>query len=500
MVQIGSQWHALYDGGPGGVEGVLVPSVPPGRPVVNVFLGALRRTLAPEVLAGRTTEVTLVLPRGVVVDGQVRHVDRGPLPAIEMTLSASRPDEYWSDTLTTRTDDRGRYRIEDVPSGRWLVSLAGGELGPAARVRASIAVPDSEPVHRDFVVGRVTLKGSVKDASTGLPIADATVSLQGFHPTVTTDARGGFAFVDAPAGRDHTLSVAADGFGHRFVKGVEVPESDGDAAHVDLELRPAAVLLLTLREDDDRPLLGEFHVQFQSAAATATNVSTNLRTDDRGMIAYRHVVPGSYEVGISREGFLPRIVQVQVRPGDNPLRVVLKRSPAPAGKRTGLYGVVRDAQSREPIAGVDVQAPSAGKSCMSGSDGFNALQDVPAGSWNLVAAKDGYGFRAFGEVSFPADQAREFEILLTPAATVRFHAVGREGTPLVGDVMLSVRSEDPAGTRMTTGIRFDAKGEAVCRQIVPGRCRLRLRQETGGFAEVHVDLALGENRVDARLE
>ncbi len=500
VVPVGSEWRAVYDGTPDVGAEVLVPSVSPGRPVVNVFAGNLRRSLVPEVLAGRTTEIDLALPRGVLVEGQVRHVERGPLPGVEMTLTPAREEGDWRDTLTTRTDDRGRYRLEDVPTATWHVALAGGVLGPAARIRASLTVSGSGPVQRDFVVGRVTLEGRVSDASTGRPIANADVNLQGLYPATTTDARGVFSFVDAPAGADHTLSVKADGFGHRFVKRVEIPESDGEVAHVDVELQPAAALLLTLRDDDDRPVIGEVFLHLTSTTGTGTGVTTNLRTDDRGELAYRNVVPGSYRVGIDREGFVPVALPAEVRPGDNPLRVVLKRTPTRDGKRTGLHGVVRDAQSRAPIAGVWIEAPSAGKSCTSGSDGSWALSDMAAGSWVVVAAKDGYGFRSIDAVPVAADEDREFELLLAPAATVRFQAVGRSGTPLVGDVFLSVRSEDPAATRMTTTLHFDAKGEAVCRQIVPGRYRLRLRQEAAGFAEVHADLALGENRVEPRLE
>ncbi len=301
---------------------VLASSIAPGNVLTTVTLGELRHTVFAQVAAGRTTEIDISLPRGVAVEGEVRQAASGPLPGIDVTLHDAGTRPGVSDTLTTKTDGSGRYAFAEVPAGRWTVSLRGGALGHSDRARGAVTVPATGRVTHDFVVGRVTFKGTVRDGSTGFLVPGVRLQLRDLDvpPLVTTT--GEFSFEDLPAGGPYTLLVTAEGFGERFLKTGQVPEPGAEPLSMDIVLQPAATLVVRLVDPAGRPVVGEFWLGFQAPGA-AGGISTQVQADEKGECTFRRAVPGRYRVDVRKDGYAADAQEIELKGGKNELRFVL---------------------------------------------------------------------------------------------------------------------------------------------------------------------------------
>jgi hypothetical protein len=105
---------------------------------------------------------------------------------------------------TTKTDAQGRYTFKRVKYGATVTASADG-YGPAGGT-----IGDSPTL--DLALKPGVLSGIVKDASTGAPIAGATVAVDGAF--VTTDAKGVYKLADVPPG----ATVTAKYPGYRLAR------------------------------------------------------------------------------------------------------------------------------------------------------------------------------------------------------------------------------------------------------------------------------------------
>jgi hypothetical protein len=105
---------------------------------------------------------------------------------------------------STPTDAQGRYTLKRVKLGATVTASADG-YGPASG-------QIGESATLDLALKPGVLSGIVKDASTGTPIAGATVAVDGAY--VTTDANGVYKLGDVPPG----ATVTAKYPGYRLAR------------------------------------------------------------------------------------------------------------------------------------------------------------------------------------------------------------------------------------------------------------------------------------------
>ena len=507
----GTKTHEFDLGGHGEVE---ILGLAPGRHTVYLTIGDLRRRVPFETEAGRVTEVDVVLPPGVVVEGRVRHLEKGLLAGVRVIFGDRfvRSRDTHGDRLLTTSGEEGRYRFEEVPEGRWPVSLQADRIGyhPSARLVVDVRGPG--PVILDIVLGRVVLTGTVSDSVTGAPISGVGVHLQApvFKSTIS-DADGKYAFVDVPSG-EFKLSVNLDGYGHRFLR-ASVPIGDGGQV-LDIALDPAATLLMSVADEKGTPIVGEFSLSVAPAVGeTGTKLATSLETDASGAATYRRIVPGRYVLRASTRDHEAHALEYEVGSGENRVSFVLPRKqPAEAVQdagglpASGLAGRVLDATTHDPLADVRVtmQAPLH-RTTRTDAEGRFAFADVPLGACRLVFARDGYGILFVRDWKAVArEEGAELplnELSLHPAATLHLELLDARGRPVVGKVVLSIKpAEGTEGTNVGTGITADADGRATYRQIVPGRYRLKLIEEKAGRAQLEAEVLPGENHLLAHFE
>jgi hypothetical protein len=91
----------------------------------------------------QATDVRLLVARGAVITGTVRHTDGAPVPNLEMRVEGQ---DSIRATRTVHTDDRGVYRFYGLPAGTYLVSarpraVEGGpsQIPTDAEVDAALA-------------------------------------------------------------------------------------------------------------------------------------------------------------------------------------------------------------------------------------------------------------------------------------------------------------------------------------------------------------------------
>jgi len=113
------------------------------------------------------------------------------------------------------TDDAGRFRFDDLPPGDPYVE-ALPETGSAPPMQR-LSVAEGAVVEIEFVVrDGSTIRGTVVDATTRLPIANAEVG-DGWtmRRTVRTNAQGEFEYAGFPENGERELHVRAEGYGRK---------------------------------------------------------------------------------------------------------------------------------------------------------------------------------------------------------------------------------------------------------------------------------------------
>ncbi len=135
---------------------------------------------------------------------------------------------------STRLD--GTYHIGGLPEGSYDMTVTAFGYSPGSAT--GVAVIDGQTTIQSFMLTAGPahmVSGTVTNSGTGLPIAGATVTIQGTPiPPATTDANGMYAFPIVPEGT-YTMTATKPG----FLPGSRMVTVDMDIV-VDFALDPAA--------------------------------------------------------------------------------------------------------------------------------------------------------------------------------------------------------------------------------------------------------------------
>jgi hypothetical protein len=141
---------------------------------------------------------------GITVEGTAMRADKTPVAGARVRLrawdfqhSAAAPKAALEGG-DTRTDSLGRFRFQDVDSGRYALEVDAGKDGSAV---LEIEADGSQRTLtlEAFVQPQGSLAGSVRD-SAGNPIAGVRVGLLGLDRETVTDTSGSFVMAGLPAG------------------------------------------------------------------------------------------------------------------------------------------------------------------------------------------------------------------------------------------------------------------------------------------------------------
>ncbi|HOR27659.1 MAG TPA: carboxypeptidase regulatory-like domain-containing protein, partial [Candidatus Sumerlaeota bacterium] len=272
------------------------------------------------------------------------------------------------DVIGDSTDEHGRYSIPGLPAGRYEVHAVHPDYERAKKtveVHAGLLsvlnfdlTPRQEP-------GTGSLLVRVADADTGLPVAEAIVTIEGiftFAPLLT-DENGELAF-DSLAAGERRVQVDKQGYEHQQqIARIEA----GRQTLLEFELVPltgsrlGAIAGRVINGANEAPIeharvyyrLIEHDDDDDDKSHDASPDGPFVETGPDGVYEIPDLRPGLYGLKVVAEGFYSQWNKAEVKPGETTrvpfaLRLIV---PAEAGF---LAGQVTDAATSEPVVGARV--------------------------------------------------------------------------------------------------------------------------------------------------
>ncbi len=411
-----------------------------------------------EAMAEIETEIRLTPITWGTVSGTVRDATTG-------TALANTDVRIGGGNVTTNA--QGEYIAERVPAGS---ISATASLPRYYDDQARIELPRDGTLQQDFELEPITtgtVAGIVRNASTGEQIAGATVTIGA--RAARTAADGTFELGEVPAGR-LTVNAAADVYEPGSVKLV-----------LDAAGKASAELILV-------PITyGTVSGKITNASTGAPLSNADVRIADRavrtkadGTYLMEQVPAGEISVSAERGRFYPAQETTQLLAAAE-VEVDLGLDPITTGTVTG---VVRDAATGRPLAGVNVQAGSQG--ARSNAAGAFTIENVAAGDVTLRASATLYE-SGETDVTVEAAETVSTELALTPVTygTVTGRVVeAGTGRPLADAEVLAGRQH----------VRTDADGRFTLEKVPAGSHRVAASKPVNVDNGKSIELAAGESR------
>ncbi|MDO5625942.1 MAG: carboxypeptidase regulatory-like domain-containing protein [Pseudomonadota bacterium] len=344
---------------------------------------------------------------GMLLDSQ----SRAPLAGFTVSLRGTA-----SLSATTSTTGEfeftalaaGPYTLEVATQGEFRALLADINLMPGQRLEVGQLL-----LNRNANPTTATVLGKVTRSDTGAAISGAVIKVGTL--TTPSGADGSYQFLEVPPG-DVTVSVSHPGF--RGAAG-QVTLQAGSTAIFSPVLVPVpaggvvsgAVSGVVLNALNGQPIAGATITV--SGAFIAT---TQTEADGKYTIAPLPSA-GQITLAITAAGYqsvtASAVVQTDSLIDFSP-QLVPQGGTAGTGK---IHGVVLDAGTGTPLAGVQVSAVSATtRSATTDATGSYLIVDVPPGVVRVIASKSGYASAA-AEALMVANGLMEFSPQLTKATT-----------------------------------------------------------------------------------
>lgn len=418
-VQIGQHRKASDDNGL-----VTAEEIPAGDIAVNVDARLYEPGSAEAVLtaAGEVRlEIKLVpITYGTITGTVVDSVSGAPLANADIRFAG----------LALRSDGRGTFRAERVPAGRLSVSaelfryksaqeIIELERGAAQDVRLAL-----EPITTG------TVRGTVRNASDGQPVAGATVTIGNL--SARSNAEGRFEIEQVPAG-DMTARASLTLF-----EAGEAQLTVEAAAVVDTEVRLTPITYGTV---SGKVVNAESGAPLENASVSAGRQSA--QTNAAGEFELQRVAAGDISVLGSKAVHLDDSISISLAAGASET-VTLRLQPINWGTVTG---VVTDAESGQPLVNAEITVGT--QSIRSDSAGSFRAEKVPAGALRVSSKMPAY---EAGSVTtqLQADAEQDVQLALVPIK------IGN----ISGTVVDAKTGEPIAQARVTTG-RFAAETDAA---------------------------------------
>ena len=223
-----------------------------------------------------------------------------------------------------------------------------------------------------------TVTGTVTNAGTGAPLADATVAGTGF--STTTDSNGNFTLTDVPPG-PQTLTVSRSGFSPTTKTVTVVAGTSVSAGAIPLTPLPAFGTItgtVTNASVGAPPLSG----------ATVAGTGFSTTTDSNGNFTLTGLPPGPQTLTVSRPGFSPTTKTVTVVAGTSVSAGAIPLTPLPAFGT--ITGTVINASTGAPLFGATVAVASISITTTTDSNGNFTLAGIDGTGETLFVRASGF--------------------------------------------------------------------------------------------------------------
>ena len=414
-------------------------------------------------------KLDVALTPGVAIKGRVV-AENGQTPVAKASITV----DDWP--LATTADD-GTFTIAHAPR-EWqdVESRSGGLAG--ARTRTN----DSVPAIRLTKLAKIT--GTVRDAKTQMPIANAEVRLGPATPfgrmrgvggggqfgttaiaSVMTDAKGTFTIGALPG--QYNLSAIYPG---SLVGNATISATAGQTVNKPLFGSARARVAGTVVDEDKRGVAGA-HLASRNAAGGGPQfmiapgrmgLETTAFSGPDGRFVLRNVLPeAEIQIDATKKGYpSTKSASLHLNPGEKKTGVVLT---IPRG--VVFAGKVTDANGR-PVSGVGIApvetegrggfGPAAVRRAViamqrdreedvvrTGSDGSFSLR-VKQGTYDVVFKREGFATRTLRALAIDA-ASRPVDVKLDPGVEISGRVV-RNGAGIEGVNINAISEDGPAST------------------------------------------------------
>jgi len=444
---------------PGRVQTVTM--LAPGRPARTENAWRARWT-GTEVRDGAETRLDLVLGRGGVVAGRVLEAGtNAPVVDAEVYLFASQGVGN-AEAVRTRVDERGVYRIEDVPFGRYAAmptsprhyfapAAARPEMEGNGNVAADAPVVvisvEGEVVERDLLVTPgLTVKGVVQGPG-GALVAGAEIRAAneaplyqtawnwsvhvtlGNQPLATSDADGAFTVGNLPPTSELTLYATKPPLVGEASARLTLEAAAPPPPPITLTLAAGATVFGRVLDADGKPIAGRgvnWHSQDPKLPGWG-----HVTTDGDGAFKAEGVPPTTVNFqtrgSTGRSGTATAKTDPPLQPGELREGVELR-----VARSSWLRGVAVDA-SGAPAPRATLVAQGSGQQSFTTADDGTFDVAVPEGTYQLRGrpAPGGGPEGAVTTAKAPAENVRVVVAVVERAFTlVGGKVVAADGTPV----------------------------------------------------------------------
>jgi thermitase len=339
----------------------------------------------------------------------------------------------------------GKYAIDGVPPGDYqVVASKDGYESSSLTVTVLEGSTTVANLHLSKVTVSGNITGSVTDAKDGSAIVGATVS--DGNGTALTDALGSYTIDNVPPG---TYQVVASKEGYQS-SSLTVSILSGTTAVANLSLNqiilPGSITGSVTNAKDGSPIVG----------ATVSDGNGTALTDALGSYTIDNVPAESYQVMASKEGYQSSSLTVSVLSGTTAIANFSLSQIIVSGSITGS---VTDAKYGSAIVGATVSDGT--RTATTDASGKYTIADVPPGTYQVVASKEGYQNSSLTvSVLSGATAVANLSLnqIILPGSIIGSVTDAKDGSPIVGATVSD-------GTRTAT---TDASGKYTIADIPPG--------------------------------
>ena len=319
---------------------------------------------------------------GRVTDGETDL----PLSGVTVTLSGR-----VSHSLVSGGD--GRFALNRLPAGTYGVSFTLAGYAPlvatiALPMGSQIDVGDLSLLPSDLSPSTATVRGIVTDAITQTPLAGVTVTANG--QITTTDAQGRYQIRALTPG---AITLTASIANYLSASG-RMSVVAGGTGLFSPHLTPGvgsqiAALSGTIVEARTGSPLAGVTVEVSGSTTAAA------QTDAAGAFRIEPLQPGAIAIAAHLDGYDPVNANAMVLEGsqiDFSPRLYAATTAPPGANTSHITGVVLDATTHTPLAGVTVEARHAGLSDTqtTSDEGRFRIDAITAAEVDLTFRADGY--------------------------------------------------------------------------------------------------------------
>jgi len=482
--------------------GAAIPSDAPSPPAAPRFEGGGEPGESTTTVGSRDApgaeppetrgERRIPLAKGGTARGRVVAPDGAPIGGATVETS---PAER-----RATTDEEGKFRLEDLDPGTWLLRATAPER-VASEWREVAIEAGSETGEIVFaLLDGLAIEGRVRDDA-GVPLVGAgvfattIVTADGWVAETTEEGR--FRIPGLPAG---TFDLEARLEGHLPARrtGVRAGETE-----VEIVLPRAAAIRGRVVDEVDRPV-SSFRVEVERDLGTyAVEPPRSAEFEHpEGRFAFEALVPGLYHLRASSTSdgdavATGRLEGIRATPGEESTEVIVRLD------RVGsIFGSVR-ASDGTPIAGASLGLASAmaagdlgvnwyerhggGEPVVrSAGDGSFEFDAVPPGVHTVLAHARGRGSAAVEEVAVaPGAPTGPLSIVIPRGGTIEGTVTEAFGEPVPGVaiVVLAVRDVGAPRNARWLQARTDETGAYRVEAVAPGSYMVvRVDEKPGGEA------------------